>query len=118
GRKQFDNRRETELFNRLLFEQLPDAVVPSLLKRSAESVDLLSRLRRHWAPNVLKSAVAKAALPRFRRVRLERHDRACHSETCECVWCTHGEDCAAPQECGSREAVTNVLSEPVEAISP
>jgi len=118
ARKRFDNRRETELFNRLLFEQLPDAVVPSLLKRNAESVELLARLRRHWAPNILKSAVARAVLPRFRRVRLERHDRACHSETCECVWCTHGEDCAAPRECGSREVATQGQSNTVEAISP
>ncbi|GMQ98134.1 MAG: NAD(P)/FAD-dependent oxidoreductase [Acidimicrobiia bacterium] len=118
ARKRFDNRRETALFNRLLFERLPDAVVPRLLRRGAESADLLARLRRHWAPNVAKSAVAKAVLPRFRRVRLERRDRACHSPTCECVWCTHGEDCNEAGACGSQEVGARAPNETAEAIAP
>lgn len=86
----FDGRREAALFNRLLYERLPAGVVPLLLRKGAASSDLRRRLRRHWAPNVLKSGVARVALPRFTRTRLNHRDRACHTTTCDCVWCTHG----------------------------
>lgn len=101
ARNRFDGRREAALFNRLLFERLPEGVVPSLLKRNAEASDLLVRLRSHWTPNLLKSVIAKAALPQFGRTRLKRHDRACHSETCDCVWCTHGAECIESPTCGT-----------------
>lgn len=114
ARNRFDGRREAALFNRLLFERLPEGVVPSLLKRNAESSDLLVRLRRHWAPNPLKSVIARAALPQFGRTRLERHDRACHSETCDCVWCTHGAECSESPTCGTRESGIHRRSEIIE----
>jgi len=115
ARNQFNGRREAELFNRLLYERLPDAVVPRLLRRGAESVDLRARLRRHWAPNVLKSAIARVALPRFRSERLGRHDRACHSTMCGCVWCTHGENCNEPRSCESPESFAQGETEVVHA---
>ncbi|GMQ93821.1 MAG: NAD(P)/FAD-dependent oxidoreductase [Acidimicrobiia bacterium] len=110
----FDSRREAALFNRLLFERLPAMIVPTLLKKNVESTDLLGRLGRHWQPNILKSAIAKAALPHFSRTRLKRRDRACHSETCECVWCTHGEECTGSGTCCSRESVALGHNEAVE----
>jgi len=82
--------RETALFNRLLFERLPGGSVPLLLRRGAASPDLRARIRRHWAPNILKSGLARAAMPWFTRTRLNHRDRACHTATCDCVWCTHG----------------------------
>jgi len=118
ARDRFDSRREAALFNRLLFERLPEGIVPTLLKKNAKSADLLALLRRHWRPNVLKSAIAKAALPRFSRTRLKRHDRACHSETCECVWCTHGEECSGSRDCCSRGIVDpdrNEIADPSPA---
>ncbi|GMQ86790.1 MAG: NAD(P)/FAD-dependent oxidoreductase [Acidimicrobiia bacterium] len=86
----FDRRREAALFNRLLYEHLPGVVVPSLLREGASSSYLRRTLRRHWAPNVLKSGVARAMLPRFNRTRLNHRDRACHTATCDCVRCTCG----------------------------
>lgn len=86
----FDGSREAALFNRLLYERLPAAVVPALLRKGAASSDLRRLLRRHWAPNIFKSALARAALPRLSRNRLQHRDRACHLVTCDCVWCTHG----------------------------
>lgn len=90
GRQRFEPRRQAAFFNRLLYERLPVPVVASLLRRGAQSSHLRERLRVHWAPNRLKSAVARAAMPRFSRARLHHRDRACHSDTCDCVWCTHG----------------------------
>ncbi len=112
---QFDRRREVALFNRLLYESLPAAAVPWLLKQGAGSSDLRSRLRRHWAPNTLKSGLARAVLPRFRRTRLKRQDRACHSPTCECVWCTHGEACSRPDACSHRDTSSDWRGETAEA---
>jgi len=89
--KEFHKRRQAVLFNRLWYESLPAAVVPILLRRAAASPDLRRRLRRHWAPNVLKSGIARVALPGFSRSRLKHRDRACHTATCDCVWCV----CAA-----------------------
>ncbi len=115
--EQFHSRREAALFNRLLFEKLPAGIVPSMLRRKARSPDLLQGLRHHWAPNALKSAIARAALPRFSRKRLNHPDRACHSATCECVWCTHAEECGEPQVCGSRESLILGQSETAETSS-
>lgn len=88
--RMFRRRREIALFNRLMFERLPAAVVPYLLRRHASAPDLMQGLRRHWAPNIAKSAIAAASLSRFSRTRLDHPDRACHKATCSCVWCTHG----------------------------
>jgi len=85
----FDRRIETELANRLMFEALPEAVIPALLRRGAASADLRDRLYRHWRPTVPKSAFARAARRRFVATRLHHRDQACHSTTCDCVWCTH-----------------------------
>ena len=90
ARARFDGPREAALFNRLLYERLPQSVVPRLLRSGAQSADLRRRLRRHWEPNTLKSWMARAALPRMSRTRLNHRDRACHTSTCDCVWCTHG----------------------------
>ncbi len=87
----FDDQRQAAFFNRMLYERLPARVVSTLLRRGAQSSDLRGRLRRHCAPNTLKSAIAGAAMPSFTRARLDHHDRACHSVNCDCVWCTHGQ---------------------------
>jgi flavin-dependent dehydrogenase len=86
----FDARREAAFFNRLFFERLPRRAVPPLLRRGAQSEDLVKRIHDHWQPNRLKSFLAHRALPRFERKRLHHRDKACHSPTCDCVWCTHG----------------------------
>ena len=86
----FEKKREAAFFNRMLYERLPAPVVSTMLRRGAGSSDLRGRLGHHWAPNTLKSVIAKAAMPRFSRTRLDHRDRACHSDTCDCVWCTHG----------------------------
>ncbi len=86
----FSRRRGVALFNRMMFERLPGAAVPYLLRWQASSPDLVRGLRRHWAPNIAKSAFAAASLSRFSRTRLGHTDRACHMTTCTCVWCTHG----------------------------
>ncbi len=88
--RSFRRRREVALFNRLMFERLPEAFVPYLLHRHASSPDLMRQLSRHWAPNIVKSTIAAASLSRFSRRRLDHPDRACHTATCDCVWCTHG----------------------------
>jgi flavin-dependent dehydrogenase len=93
GCDMFESRREAAFFNRLLYERLPASVVSSQLRRGAESSDPRGRLRRRWASNTLKSAIARAAMPRFSRTRFHDRDRACHSVTCDCVWCTHGQMC-------------------------
>jgi len=85
----FESRREAAFFNRLLYERLPAPVISLWLRHGAQSTDLRGHLGRHWAPNTLKSRIARAAMPRFSRTRLNHHDRACHSDTCNCVWCTH-----------------------------
>lgn len=86
----FRRRREVALFNRMMFEHLPAAFVPYLLRKHASSPDIMRELRRHWAPNIAKSTIAAASLSRFSRARLDHPDRACHTATCNCVWCTHG----------------------------
>jgi len=88
--RMFRRRRDVALFNRLMFERLPDAFVPYLLRKHASAPDLMNGLRRHWAPNIAKSTIAAASLSRFSRTRLDHPDRACHMTTCNCVWCTHG----------------------------
>jgi len=93
----FRGVREAALFNRLLFERLPAGVVSLLLRKGTSSSDLRRRLHRHWAPNALKSRLARAALPRFTRTRLGYRDRACHTTTCDCVWCTHGMNEPSPR---------------------
>jgi len=90
ARQQFERVRAAAFANRLFYERLPGGVVAPLVRRGAASSDLRERLGRHWKPTLLKSGLARAALPRFSRTRLDHRDRACHSETCDCVWCTHG----------------------------
>ena len=104
--KSFRHRREVALFNRLMFERLPGAFVPCLLRRRASSPDLLRELRQHWAPNIAKSTIAAASLSRFSRTRLDHPDRACHATTCNCVWCTHGTTDGADHE-GCRGGVSS-----------
>jgi len=85
----FDRRIDTEFANRLVFEALPEAAVPALLRRGAGSADLRNRLYRHWRPTPVKSVIARATRRRFAKTRLRHRDRACHDTTCDCVWCTH-----------------------------
>lgn len=87
---EFEPRRETAFANRLLFERIPARVVPALLRRGAAAPDLRARIARHWAPSEVKRAIARRAIGRFSSQRLPHRDRACHSPTCDCVWCTHG----------------------------
>ncbi len=91
GHDMFESRREAAFFNRMLYERLPAPVISSWLRHGAQSRNPRERLRRHWVPNALKSRIARAAMPSFTRARLDHHDRACHSDTCDCVWCTHGQ---------------------------
>lgn len=86
----FEPMRAAAFANRVFYERLPAGLVSPLVRRGAASSDLRERLGRHWRPNALKSGFARISLPRFSRDRLDHRDRACHSETCDCVWCTHG----------------------------
>lgn len=90
ARTRFESQREAALFNRLLYERLPDPLVGPLLRRGAASSDLRRRIHRHWKPRRVKTIITQAALPRFARTRLAHRDRACHTTTCDCVWCTCG----------------------------
>lgn len=92
ARRQFGPIRDAAFCNRLVYERLPPVAIPWLFRRAASSADIRGRLGRHWAPNPIKSAIARLALPWFARSRLNHRDRACHSPTCDCVWCTHGTD--------------------------
>jgi hypothetical protein len=86
-----------------MFEALPEAVVPPLLRRGAASADLRARLYRHWRPTRLKSTFARVTLRRFARKRLGHRDQACHHDTCDCVWCKHDPDHTPAMEgCSSR----------------
>jgi flavin-dependent dehydrogenase len=87
----FEPRREAALANRLIYESLPRAVVPWLLRRAASSRDLRAQIHRHWRPALVKSFIARVGWQPFARSRLHHRDRACHLPTCQCVWCTHGD---------------------------
>lgn len=91
AQRRFEPMRKAGFANRFVYERLPRRVVPLLLRRVAPSPGLLHRLRRHWAPSLLKSALSRLVLPVFTRTRLRHRDRSCHSQTCDCVWCSHGE---------------------------
>jgi flavin-dependent dehydrogenase len=90
ARSTFEPMRKAAFANRFVYERLPARVVSVLLRRAASSPNLLHHLQRHWKPTRAKSAVARFALPVFTRTRLRHRDRACHSPTCDCVWCSHG----------------------------
>jgi len=85
----FDPRIRAEFANRIMFEALPQSVIPLLLRSNASSSDLRRRLRRHWKPTAAKSVLAIATRRRFAKQRLSHQDLACHRTTCDCVWCTH-----------------------------
>ncbi len=83
----FDARMRTAFANRLIFEVLPEAVVPTVLRRGAAAPDLHDRLRRHCAPWRAKSALSLVARRLLSPKRLGYHDTSCHRDICSCVWC-------------------------------
>lgn len=87
--RRFEPARRTGFVNRFVFELLPAAAYRPMLRAAARGPDLVTRIERHWQPSRLKSALAPLAV-RAMRPRLHYRDRACHSTTCDCVWCTHG----------------------------
>jgi hypothetical protein len=91
ARRRFDPVREASFFNRVLYEHLPKAAIPWLLRRASRTQDMRLRLSRHWAPSGVKTRAADVSWPRFATARLNHRDRACHSPDCDCVWCTHGD---------------------------
>lgn len=91
ARRRFDPIREAAFTNRFVYERLPRAAIPWLFRRAAATGDMRRRLGRHWKPTGFKSTTARLTWPRFARTRLNHRDRACHSPTCDCVWCTHGD---------------------------
>lgn len=97
ARRRYDPLRDATFANRVLYERLPSAAVPWLFRRAARSRDIRSRLGRHWSPRRWKSRLADYTWPRFARNRLQHRDRACHSPTCDCVWCTHGDQHVSTQ---------------------
>lgn len=103
ARRRFEGRRAAGFANRLVYEHLPAGSVAWLLRRATGSVDLRRRLRRHWAPDPVKSLIARLALPAFGRRRLRYRDLACHRSSCDCVWCTHG----SPQRPGRRSCAAH-----------
>ncbi len=97
--KIFDARMRTAFANRLMFEALPEAVIPMVLRRGAASAHLHARLRRHCAPWAAKSALSLVARRLLSPRRLGYHDTSCHSDACSCVWCVcHQDRAPAPEE--------------------
>lgn len=87
--RRFEAPRRTAFVNRVVFELLPAAAYGPMLGAAARAPDLVARIQHHWQPSRLKSALAPVAMPAI-KARLHYRDRACHSTTCDCVWCTHG----------------------------
>jgi len=83
----FATRLRTAFANRLMFEALPEALLPFILRRGAASSDLHHRLLRHCAPSPGKSLLSLVARRWFSHDRLGYHDSSCHSADCECVRC-------------------------------
>jgi hypothetical protein len=91
ARRRFDPIRDAAFTNRFIYERLPRAAIPWLFRRAAATRDMRRRLGRHWKPTGFKSTTARLTWRRFAKTRLNHRDRACHSPTCDCVWCTHGD---------------------------
>lgn len=107
ARRRFDPIRDAAFTNRILYERLPDAAIPWLFRRATRCPDMRRRLGRHWNPSRFKSTTARLAWPRFARSRLHYRDRACHSPTCDCVWCTHGTGHGQYEQHGMNEKQRN-----------
>lgn len=96
ARQTFGPRRHVAFANRLTFEALPQAAYGMLLRRAADSRDILARLRWWTSPHPAKAALGRAGTRLLGR-RLHYRDRACHTPTCDCLWCIHGGDKPDPE---------------------
>jgi flavin-dependent dehydrogenase len=91
AREAFDPQRHAAFANRIVFESLPEAAYGRLLRWGAGSRDVLARLGWWTTPHPLKVSLGRAGTRLFRG-RLHYRDRACHTTTCDCLWCVHGEE--------------------------
>ncbi|MFQ5516277.1 MAG: NAD(P)/FAD-dependent oxidoreductase [Acidimicrobiia bacterium] len=90
AQRHFESRRAVAFSNRLVYERLPAPIIAPVLRRGASSTDLRQRVRRHLRATRLKILVSRVAFGHFARTRLQHRDRACHTTTCDCVWCSSG----------------------------
>lgn len=87
ARREFDPSRATGVVNRAAFERMPQRLFDAALRFEAGRRDLPGRLRRHWAPSRVKSALAPRLLTSFGE-RVHQVDRACDEGSCLCLRCT------------------------------
>lgn len=90
ARQEFGGRRAAGFANRGLFERMPTRVSDRLLDRGAARRDLLTRLRRHWAPSPAKTVIGRYAVRRLQH-HDRSHDKRCEADSCLCLRCA----CAA-----------------------
>lgn len=88
--REFNGARAAGLVNRAMWDKLPQWLLDRALRFETERGDLSGRLRRHWAPNPVKSLLAPRLLAGYAD-RLRDIDSACHDESCRCLRCSCGE---------------------------
>lgn len=88
---EFDAARATGVLNRAVLDRLPARLYDPAVRFEACRSDLRERLRRHWAPNRLKSLLAPSLLRRYAH-DLDLVDHDCGEGGCTCIRCScqHG----------------------------
>lgn len=92
--RQFDQRRAAGLVNRAMFDTLPRWLDDAILRTAGDHTDLSRRMRRHWAPNRVKTAMAPRVLGRYNHPG-ELTDHGCGGASCLCLRCLCGGSRAA-----------------------
>lgn len=91
---QFDRRRAAGLVNRAMFDTLPRWAEDAAVRREGGRADLAIRMRRHWAPNRVKTLMAARVLRSYDHASgLPDHD--CSDASCLCLRCVCGGSRAA-----------------------
>ena len=88
--REFAGSRDAGLVNRAMWDKLPQRLLDRGLRFEAGRADLPGRLRKHWAPNPVKSSLAPRLLAGYAD-RLRDIDSACHDASCRCLRCSCGE---------------------------
>lgn len=92
--RQFDERRAAGLVNRAMHDTLPLWVEDAALHIQGGRADLASRMRLHWAPNRVKTAMAPRLVHRYDKPG-ELRDHECPDASCLCLRCVCGGSRAA-----------------------
>ncbi len=79
---------ETALANRLIFSQLGNHGYDWVLRRLA-GLDVISKLREHYAPSPPKRMLFEVAK---RRIHSQLREPSCDADDCSCLWCGHGRE--------------------------